>query len=335
MSVTVTLNPSGHTFVVEEGETILESALRSGLAPEYGCANGTCGECKARVVSGELSEIRFHDYVIGEAEKRMGYALLCSATAVQDTIIEAMEAARPEDIPMQKVRARVHGLERIREDLLIVNLRVQRGRILRFLAGQHVQLTPKGLAPKKVPVASCHCDGLNLQFHLRRDSDDAFSAHVFERLKTSDKLDVEGPWGTFTLQLDSTRPMIFFAYDTAFAPIKSIIEHAINLELPQEMHLYWCVPGDSPPYMHNYCRSLTDALDNFSYHAVTEVSTSAEVGAKRIIADHPDLRDFDIYLAGPDEFIGPGSRIFLDGGLPGDQLFQYSALTRGREPARE
>jgi hypothetical protein len=87
--------------------------------------------------------------------------------------------------------------------------------------------------------------------------------------------------------------------------------------------------------MHNYCRSLTDALDNFSYHAVTGVSTSADVGAKRVIADHPDLRDFDIYLAGPDEFIGPGSRTFLDGGLPGDRLFQHSAGTRGREPTRE
>ena len=325
MSVTVTLNPSGHTFVVEDGETILESALRSGLAPEYGCANGSCGECKGRMVSGELSDVRFHDYVIGEAEKRMGYTLLCSATAVEDTVIEVMEAARPADIPVQKVRARVQTLDRIGDDLLILDIRVQRGRILRFLAGQQVRLTLKGLAPKQLPVASCHCDGLNLQFHLRNETDDAFSAHVFERLKTSDKLDVEGPWGTFTLQLDDERPIIFLACETAFAPIKSIIEHAINLDLPQEMHLYWRVAGDSPPYMHNYCRSLADALDNFSYHAISGASESAEAVAKRVIADHPRLRDFDVYLAGPEEFVSAASRSFLDGGLPGDRLFQYSA----------
>jgi len=327
MSVTVTLNPSGHNFVVEEGETILESALRSGLAPEYGCANGSCGECKARVVSGEISEIRFHDYVIGEAEKRMGYTLLCSVTAVQDTIVEAIEAARPEDIPMQKIRARTHALDRIRDDIMIVDLKVQRGRILRFLAGQHVQLTLKGLAPRKLPVASCHCDGLNLQFHLRRESDDGFSERVFDALKISDKLDVEGPWGTFTLQLDGERPIIFFAYDTAFAPIKSIIEHAINLELPQEMHLYWCVPEDDPPYMHNYCRSLADALDNFSYHELTGSSTCPEANARRVIADHPDLGTFDVYVAGPGEFVRAASRVFLDGGLSQDRLFQDSLAT--------
>jgi len=320
MSVTVTLNPSGHTFVVEEGETILESALRSGLAPEYGCANGSCGECKARVVSGQVREIRFHDYAIGEAQKRMGYTLLCSATAVRDTLIEVMEAGRPEDIPVQKIRARVHALERLRDDLMIVDLRVQRGRILRFLAGQHVQLSLKGLAPKTVAVASCHCDGLNLQFHLRRDRDDAF----FERIETADRLEVEGPWGMFTLQVNSDRQIVFLAYDTAFAPIKSIIEHAINLELYQQMHLYWCVPENTSPYMHNYCRSLTDALDNFSYHALTGDPAPAGASVQRIVADHPDLGAFDVYAAGPENFVTSASRVFLASGLPSERLFRYS-----------
>ncbi len=324
MSVTVTLNPSGHTFVVEEGETILESALRGGLAPEYGCSNGSCGECKARVVSGEVRGIRFHDFVIGEAEKRMGYTLLCSATAVRDTLIEVVEAAHPEDIPVQKVRARVHALQRLRDDLMIVDLRVQRGRIMRFLAGQHVQLSLKGRAPETLAVASCHCDGLNLQFHLRRDDNSGFSKRVFDRLATADKLEVEGPWGMFTLRVNSDRPIIFFAYDTAFAPIKSIIEHAINLELSQEMQLYWCVPENTPPYMHNYCRSLTDALDNFSYHALTGAPAPAGASARRIVADHPDLGAFDVYVAGPENFFAAASCVLVAGGLPPERLFRYS-----------
>ncbi len=323
MSVSVVLNPSGHSFVVEEGETVLESALRSGLAPEYGCANGTCGECKARVVSGEVKEIRFHDYVLGEAEKRMGYTLLCCATAVRDTQFEAMEAAHPEDIPMQKVRARVQALKRIGDDLAILEIKIQRGRILRFLAGQHVQLTLKGLAPKKLPVASCHCDAVNLQFHLSRDTDDGFSEHVFGALKTSDRLDVEGPCGLFTLQTNSQRPIVFIACGTAFAPIKSIIEHAINLELCQPMHLYWCVPENKPPYMHDYCRSLTDALDNFSYHTLSVDVASSDVNARRIAADHPAIADYDCYVAGPDDFVSSASRVFLDCGLPEDRLFEY------------
>jgi len=328
MTVTVTMNPSGHSFVVEEGETILESALRAGLAPTYGCANGSCGECKARVVSGEVSEVRFHDYAIGEADKRIGYTLLCSVTAVRDTQVEALEAGRPEDIPVQKVHARVQGIDRIGDDLMIVDLRVQRGRILRFLAGQHVRLTLKRMAPATLPVASCHCDGLNLQFHLRRDAGDAFSERVFDKLRISEKLGVEGPWGSFVLHPGDERPIIFLACDTDFAAIKSIIEHAVNLELSQPMYLYWCMPDDEPPYLHNYCRSLTDALDNFSYHALTGKAASAASSAARVIADHPNLNDYDVYLSGPDGFVGPASRVFLDGGLAQDRLFQNSPSSR-------
>ena len=76
------------------------------------------------------------------------------------------------------------------------------------------------------------------------------------------------------------------------SPSTVTIIPAINLDLPQEMHLYWRVAGDSPPYMHNYCRSLADALDNFSYHAISGASESAEAVAKRVIADHPPSEGF-------------------------------------------
>lgn len=322
------MRPSGHSFVVEEGETILESALRSGLAPTYGCANGTCGECMARVVEGEVRDVRFHDYAIGESKKRMGYALLCSVTAVEDTVIEAVEAARPEDIPVQRVRARVHGIERVGDDLMILDLRVQRGHILRFLAGQHVRLSAGRDAVQTLPVGSCHCDGVNLQFHLRRREADPFSAKAFEGLKSSAKLDVEGPWGEFVLRPDEGRPIIFLAYDTGFASIKSIIEHAINLELSQAMHLYWCVPDGDGPYMHNYCRSLADALDNFSYRALTGALDATDSMARAVVDEHGPLAEHDIYLAGPDEFVETASRLLESAGVARERLSRDSPADR-------
>jgi len=63
------LLPSDHEFPAESHETLLEAALRAGLAPNYSCSNGSCGQCRARVVSGRLGETRFHDYVINEQTK--------------------------------------------------------------------------------------------------------------------------------------------------------------------------------------------------------------------------------------------------------------------------
>ena len=43
MSAHVTIQPSRHDFFVEGTDTLLEAALKSGLALNYGCSSGNCG----------------------------------------------------------------------------------------------------------------------------------------------------------------------------------------------------------------------------------------------------------------------------------------------------
>ena len=71
MTARVRILPSRHEFTAEGNDTILDAALRSGLALDYGCSNGNCGLCKAHVVSGETSKLRPHDYRITEAGRRV------------------------------------------------------------------------------------------------------------------------------------------------------------------------------------------------------------------------------------------------------------------------
>ena len=52
MSYRITINPSGHTFNTEAGETILQAALRQGFPLPYGCRNGACGTCKGKIIQG-------------------------------------------------------------------------------------------------------------------------------------------------------------------------------------------------------------------------------------------------------------------------------------------
>ena len=50
----VTIEGSGKTFTVREGENVLAAALRQGVMLPYSCKNGTCGSCKGVVQSGEV-----------------------------------------------------------------------------------------------------------------------------------------------------------------------------------------------------------------------------------------------------------------------------------------
>ncbi len=327
MAAQVQILPSGHEFFVEGSDTLLEAALRAGLALDYGCSNGNCGLCKAKVVSGQVKKTRPHDYVLSEADKNAGCFLMCSNTAVTDLVIEAGEAGGVHDIPLQRIAARVKRVAPLDDEMMLVHLQTPRINRLRFLAGQYVSL---GLANNSIvadhPVASCPCDDRNLEFHVRRLSDNAFSGHVFTSLKPTDVVAVEGPKGEFVFDDDSNRPVIFIACDTGFAPIKSLIEHAMALDVAEFMYLYW-IAADSRHYLHNLARSWADALDSFHYIPLDcragDCTHEVLVG---ILPAHADLSEFDVYLAGPEHLVSTIQAVLLAAGLPLSQLFTDRVL---------
>ena len=104
VSARVTVRPSGHAFYVEGHDTLLQAGLKAGLKLNYGCGNGTCGLCKARVISGEVVKVTPFDYPLSEAERLQGHTLLCAHSAGSaDIVIETLEARGPREIPEQEL----------------------------------------------------------------------------------------------------------------------------------------------------------------------------------------------------------------------------------------
>ena len=326
MPFTVELYPSGHRFEARSGETILEAALRAGRSPAFGCANGSCGECRARIVAGDVERVRFHDYVIADAEKRAGYALLCSTAPCSDLVVESTEASGVDDIAPQRVRTRVTRIEHASADHAVVHLKIRRARVLRYLAGQRATVRFENGPARESWLASCPCDAVNLRFHVRRDPEDAFAAHVFDAVGRGVNAAVEGPSGRFVLDDSSPRALLFVAFDTGFAPIESLIEHAINLELDVPIRLVRVVPERGLPYRHNYCRAWADALDDFDYRVVeapSDAGMSLHAAAARVVdaASVPDAAfggpdGVDAYVAGPRAFADACRNVLIDREVP-------------------
>lgn len=331
MTAKVKLLPSGHEFSVEPGENLLDAALRAGLSIRYSCNSGSCGECRARLVSGELGDALHHDYAFNERERADGQFLMCRTSAASDLVIEAVEARGAADVPVQTLTTQVNKLVRLSEDVMELHLRTPRSQTLWFLAGQHVRLNIPGIAPRHKSIASCPCNGMVLQFHVRRRPGDPFSDHVFTRMKVRDTIDVEGPFGSFVLDEESTRPLIFIAFETGFAPIKSLIEHAISLEMRQPIRLYWITAGARGHYLENHCRAWQDALDDFGFAPIggsdapggrgTGAELAMERAVTRLLTDYPDLAGHDVYANGPEVLFAGLSAALIARGLPPDRLF--------------
>lgn len=325
MAAQVRVEPTGHEFFVEGSDSILESGLGSGLALNYGCSNGNCGKCKARVVSGEVKKIRNHDYVLNEKEKLQGYILTCSNTAVTDLILSAEEAGSENDIPSQSVTTWVRKLVSLGEHMSTLHVKTPRTQRLRFLAGQYVNLEIPGVASKKLHVASCPCDDMNLQFHIDNRCNDDFTEYVKTQIKANDVIEIEGPSGHFVLHEDEPNPIVFIAFGHGFAPIKSLIEHAMTLDVTEDIQLYWLVPDEQDLYMHNHCRSWADAFERFAYHPICYGKEDAVQAL--INSLDGNINDHRFYIAGADSQITETKNALQALGIPDKSIFGEPIFT--------
>lgn len=308
VSAHVKVKPSGHEFFVEGNETILAAALRAGLAPSYGCANGNCGLCKARIVAGQVRQVHHYDYPLSEQERAQGYTLLCSHTAATDLVVEMLEADSPADIPQQEILAKVKSITPLADDIRLLHLVTPRTNRFRFLAGQRAALSVSGANANfrgEYSVASCPCDDRNLLFHVPRDEEDDFARMLFAGvLKAGDAVSVFGPFGEFVLDKESPDDVLFLACDTGFAPVKSLIEHALSLDLPGSLHLVWAATRAEGHYLANQCRAWDDAIETLDYRLLSDGDPA--VAGKMAATAGLDLaggRPFVAYLAGPSSFV--------------------------------
>ena len=327
MMAQVTVRPSGHEFPVEGHASLLQSGLQAGLKLNYGCGNGSCGMCKVRVISGEVVKTQNSDYVLSEAEKAQGYTLMCCNTAASSELtLEMLEATGPQDIPEQHIVAQVRAVTALAPDTRLLHLQTPRTHRLRFLAGQSVSvgwtLQGQGDAHGTYPVASCPCDDRNLLFFICRDESDGLARHLFAGdIKPGAAITVLGPTGEFILA-DGHRPLVFAACDGAFAPIKSLIEHALSLDAAPSLSLFWLATRSDGHFYSNQCRAWSEALDQFEYELVSndDVTTGARQIAQAMRADLFGI-DCDFYLAGPPEFISTLHHELRAAGVATTQIF--------------
>ena len=317
MSAHVTIQPSGHEFFVEGNDTLLEAALRNGVSLNYGCSNGNCGDCKARLLSGEVKKVHAHDYVLKQAERDAGTILLCSYAPVNDVVIEA-NVAGARDIPVQQLTAKVKSVEVFNPQIAALHILAPRSQRLRYLGGQSVDASINGMSGRYA-IASCPCEDRHIEVHIPRRPGDAFAEALFTTLKANDTVEVEGPYGEFVLDEDSPRPVIFLAFGAGFAPVKSLIQHAMSLELAESMDLHW-LADSTGHYQDNLCRAWTDALDNFNY-VPHPPADDLDALLRRIALDYPDLHRFDVYAAGTVVQLERAREHFVREGLHGARWF--------------
>ncbi len=333
----VTVQPSGHTFDVEEGESVLTAALRQDLVLPYGCRNGACGSCKGRLLEGTVDYGVYQRKALTDEEKTQGKALFCQARPLSDLVLEARTIDAAKDIQVKLLPCRVQKLERLADDVIVISLKLPANERLQFLAGQYIEFLLKDGSRRSFSMGNAPHDDEFVQLHVRHVAGGQFTDHVFSKMKERDILRLEGPLGTFFLREDSAKPIVFVASGTGFAPIKSIIEHALRKGIARPMVLYWGGRRPKDLYMNalpakwaaehprqfKYVPVISDALPSDDWTGRTGFVHRA------VMEDFPDLSAHQVYACGVPVMVDAAKRDFTQQcQLPEEEFYADSFTTQ-------
>ncbi len=325
MSFTVRVMPSGREFTVESDETILDGALRNGLAFPYGCRGGACGACKARLLDGS---VKYDDepMALSEDELADNISLLCVANAASDLTVEIKEVGAIEEIPVKTMPTKVASMERLNDEVMSLHLTLPETERMQYLAGQYVEFILQDGRRRAFSIANAPHDDATLEFHIRHIEGGEFTSHVFDDMNVGEILRIEGPLGTFFLREDSERPIIMLATGTGFGPVKGIIEHAIAEHSHRRIYIYWGGRNKDGLYMHDMAQKWDEENANIEYRPVLsrpDADWDGRTGYVQdaVLADFDDLSGFELYACGHPQMVHSAKDALVAKGMDPDHCY--------------
>lgn len=303
MSFQVTLKPSGHQFNADEDSSLLHSALAAELIVPYGCKDGACGSCKAKLLSGEVDHGRSPETTLPPAERAAGQILMCCAQPRSDLAIECRDVRSAQDIPLRKLPTRVISMAKLAHDVMQLNLKLPPTENFRFHAGQYIDFLLADGKRRSFSMANPPHAADMIELHIRYVSGGFFTEHVFARMKERDILRIEGPYGSFFLR-EGDKPIVMLAGGTGFAPLKCMIEDMAHRGMQRPVVLYWGSRDRSGLYLHELAEKWARELPWFRYvPVISDVMPAGWNGRgglvhEVVMEDLPDLSGHEVYACG-------------------------------------
>ena len=282
---------------------ILEAALDAGVPYPHGCGSGECGSCKSQLLSGEVTLDRYSPDALSDAERERGVILACRARVTSDVHVKWLSAATT--LPMVKLSARVASVKRVAHDVIVLSLTLPLGASMAFRPGQFAKLRFGKLPTRSYSMANQPSQG-RLEFHIRMVPNGLVSQYVATDLKTSDVVEVRGPFGeAYWDTIDDVKqdPLLLLAGGTGLAPILSVLGAALREGQPAEqIHVYHGVRSERDLYAGT---QLTEHAREKGFRFVPVYSSAAERMARTgllheaVAEDFSSLASTRIHVAGP------------------------------------
>ena len=269
MSYQLTIEPLGATIEVEDGQTVLDAALRQGIYIPHACGHGLCGTCKVQVCEGEVDHGAANPFALMDVERAEGKTLACCCTLSSDVTIEAEIEEEPD---AQVIPVRDFEGTLVRAEMLTPTIRglwVSLDAPIAFQAGQYVQLQVPGVAGGRAfSIANAPADverTRTIELHVRRVPGGEATAWLHESLQPGGRLRLSGPYGRFFVRRSAGLPMVFMAGGSGLSSPRSMILDLLDSGCTEPITLVYGQRNRAELYGDAQFRELAQRHPNFRY----------------------------------------------------------------------
>jgi toluene monooxygenase electron transfer component len=322
MRIQVNARNRGYEFDARPGEPVLYAGLRAGIDLPYECATGTCGTCKAKLLSGRIRDGWPRAPGRKFTKPEAGEFLMCQCAAEEALTVEVSNFVYPMEpgvcVPLHSFGT-VRDARALAHDVIGFSLELERSRD--FDAGQFALLAPGGLAYRAYSMCNYERGGRDLDFVVKRKPDGGFSQWLFSGNRDGARLDVFGPLGKATFDPALGKNLLCIAGGSGIAGMMSILSRAAEAKY-FERHKTWVFFG---------VRTMRDAFflnELSSFNADVTVALSEdeiparnewpklkfekglvhEVAKRQMAGKYQNVR---AYVAGPPPAVDAAIRILL------------------------
>jgi propane monooxygenase reductase component len=338
----VRFEPVDVEIEVTEDQTILRAAAEQGIMLMHGCKEGQCAACKSFILDGDDVELdRYSTFALPDFEKEEGYTLLCRAHAYEDLTIELLnydEEMIHSGLPLQQAVVEVVSNENVTHDIRHLVVRLVEPTTFRYFPGQYVDFTIPGTDwTRSFSMANpSSTDSDRLEFVIKVYPDGLFSEYLDTEVKVGDRLDVNGPYGMFTLRDAPDRPLVFVGGGAGMAPILCLLRSMAERGVDRPATYFYGARRKKDLCFEKELTALEDALPNFRFvPALSEPEEGEDWdGEVGLITDvvrrrAADLAGADAYVCGPPPMVEAALELLPSLGVEEKRVFYDKFTTTG------
>jgi phenol hydroxylase P5 protein len=277
MSYQLTIEPLGQTIEVEEGQTILDAALRAGIYLPHACCHGLCATCKVQIIDGEVDHGPVSPFALMDFEREEQKCLACCAVPQSDVVIEAEidEDVDAENLPVCDYDGTVSRIESLTPTIKGVWIKLDAPGGIHFQAGQYVNFhLPGDIGSRAFSLASAPDAGNEVELNIRIVPGGQATGYVHDKMTVGERVRISGPYGRFFVKKSARMPMVFMAGGSGLSSPRSMILDLLDGGCTLPITLVYGQRSIEELYYDAEFRALAAKHANFTY--VPALSGEAE-----------------------------------------------------------